>query len=35
MADIFEKAKKVASDSAKAKGNCNFVEFCFLFFCFF
>ncbi len=25
MADVFEEAKKCASDSAKAKGNCKFV----------
>ncbi len=27
MTDISKKAKKFASDSAKAKGNCNFVIF--------
>ncbi len=26
IADIFEKAKKFAHDSAEAKGNCNFVN---------
>ncbi len=30
MADVFEKAKRFVSDSAKTKGNCNFVKYFFL-----
>ncbi len=30
--DVFEKAKKFASDSAKAKISCNFWKICLIFF---